>query len=205
MVEEDEDEEDLKKGGRKRGMRIVKDEDGERLEWDEDLVLGRKRGVEQGREGGVDESDTTASTTTPLSRVPGEGVGEENKDDELMEGEESELLPIQAGEMEDLLGARAGGRRGGGGGSNMEEDNFDKVTALKEMIAVILEEKRLAVEAGGLGGRGGGMAGTYKTEQQRAAHCVMSFLFFITYTVFAFIGLRATLVALRTVVGGDGK
>ena len=46
------------------------------------------------------------------------------------------------------------------------------------------------------------MGGGYKSEQQRAAHCVLSFLFFISYTFFAIVGLRATVNGLSAVVGG---
>ena len=118
-----EEEDGLKKPGK---MRVVmKEEDGEKLEWDEELVLGRRRAKteEEEEEEEGDESKTTASTTTPSSRrVMGEG-GEEEEEEEEVEN----LFPIQ---QDSMRGAAAA-----------EHDRFeqeDKALLVKRLVEGIL-------------------------------------------------------------------
>ncbi len=116
-----EEEDGLKKPGK---MRVVmKEEDGEKLEWDEELVLGRRRAkTEEEEEEEGDESKTTASTTTPSSRrVMGEG-GEEEEEEEV-----ENLFPIQ---QDSMRGAAAA-----------EHDRFeqeDKALLVKRLVEGIL-------------------------------------------------------------------
>ena len=107
---------------------------------------------------------------------------------------EGDLLPIQDGEMEDMLGARWGGR----GEGRLGRVGADKASTVKGLVEAILDEKRAAAEAR----TGGGVGVQYKTEQERAARCALSFLFFITYTIFALIGIRASIGSLTAAVGG---
>jgi hypothetical protein len=208
MEEGDEDEEEdegLRKpgtasamsGGRAsaasgKGVRIVREDSqtGERLEWDEDLVLGRGKAAA----GPVDESKTSTEGSTPRD-------DEEELDVSMNEGpsgrvgEEPDLLPLQEGAMESSIsGFFAGAAAGGSVAEHARWEKEDKALLVKKLVETVLEEKRKAAEAGGVYTP----AGAYKSERERAAHCALSFVFFVAYTVFALIGLRATLTTLST-------
>ncbi len=191
-----------------KGVRIVREDSqtGERLEWDEDLVLGRVKaaGAGAGAGGGVDESKTSTEGSTPRGE---EGEEEEEELDVSMSegpsgrvGEEPDLLPLQEGAMESSIsGFFAGAAAGGSVAEHARWEKEDKALLVKKLVESLVEEKRKAAEAGGVYTP----AGAYKSERERAAHCALSFVFFVAYTVFALIGLRATLTTLSTFGGGS--
>lgn len=212
-VEEGEEGEEEAAGWKKpgvggKGVRIVREDSttGERLEWDEDLVLGRKGagGV------GADESKTSTESTprdeeeldVSMTEGPsgplGGQMGEGEEGEEVLE----DLLPIQEGAMESSVsGVFAGAGTGGSVAEHARWEREDKALLVKKLVEAVLEEKRLAAEAGGVYHP----SGAYKSEKQRAVHCALSFLFFLSYTVFALVGLRATLLSLASYGGGGSS
>lgn len=212
-----EEEEEM---GLKKGVRIVREDSttGERLEWDEDLVLGRNKGGGGGVDGSKTSTEESGLTSSPRGVGVGEGEGDEEDLDVSMnegpsgrvgegEGEEGgvggpDLLPIQEGAMESSVnGLFAGAGVGGSVADHARWEREDKALLVKRLVEAVLEEKRRAAEAGGVYAP----SGAYKSERQRAAHCALSFFFFVTYTVFALVGLRATLATVVAYGGGGAS